>query len=105
MGDDWYPEGFDGKREKRVKYVVNDVEVSVVAERVQYYDKDGKLITESLKDYPAGRSNPNTPPWTSSSRPGGGSTVNRPSWKNSKAGACCWKPWKKRSGRVLTPST
>ena len=50
-GDDSYPEGFDGKREKRVKYVVNDVEVSVVAERVQYYDKDGKLITESLKDY------------------------------------------------------
>lgn len=35
----------------RVKYVVNDVEVSVIAERVQYYGKDGKLITESLKDY------------------------------------------------------
>jgi type I restriction enzyme R subunit len=36
---------------KRVKYVVNDVPVTVVSERVQYYDKDGKLITESLKDY------------------------------------------------------
>ena len=35
----------------RVKYVVDDVEVSIVAERVQYYGKDGKLITESLKDY------------------------------------------------------
>jgi len=35
----------------RVKYVVDDVEVSVVAERVQYYGKDGKLITESLKDF------------------------------------------------------
>jgi len=35
----------------RVKYVVDDVEVSVVAERVQYYGKDGRLITESLKDY------------------------------------------------------
>ena len=35
----------------RRKYVVGDVTVSVVAERVQYYDKDGKLITESLKDY------------------------------------------------------
>jgi len=33
------------------KYVVGDVEVSVIAERVQYYGKDGKLITESLKDY------------------------------------------------------
>ncbi|MCF8240764.1 MAG: DEAD/DEAH box helicase family protein [Melioribacteraceae bacterium] len=38
-----------GKAQK--KYYVNDVPVSVVAERVQYYDKDGKLITESLKDY------------------------------------------------------
>ncbi len=33
------------------KYVVDDVEVWVVAERVQYYGKYGKLITESLKDY------------------------------------------------------
>lgn len=36
---------------QRVKYYVGDVEVSVVSERVQYYGKDGKLITESLKDY------------------------------------------------------
>lgn len=36
---------------RRVKYVVNDVAVWVVAERVQYYGKEGKLITESLKDY------------------------------------------------------
>jgi type I restriction enzyme R subunit len=36
---------------KRVKYVVADVPVYVVAERVQYYGKDGKLITESLRDY------------------------------------------------------
>ncbi|MBK8170728.1 MAG: DEAD/DEAH box helicase family protein [Sandaracinaceae bacterium] len=35
----------------RVKYVVGDVPVHVVAERVQYYGKDGKLITESLRDY------------------------------------------------------
>jgi type I restriction enzyme R subunit len=41
--------GDDGQ--KRIKYVVNDVPVKVVAERVQYYDKQGKLITESLKDY------------------------------------------------------
>jgi type I restriction enzyme, R subunit len=27
------------------------VKFTVVAERVQYYDRDGKLITESLKDY------------------------------------------------------
>lgn len=33
------------------KYYVIDVPVSVVNERVQYYGADGKLITESLKDY------------------------------------------------------
>ncbi|MDD1694671.1 MAG: DEAD/DEAH box helicase family protein [Methanoregula sp.] len=33
------------------RYVVNDVPVSVVAERVQYIAADGKLITESLEDY------------------------------------------------------
>ncbi|MBK9385023.1 MAG: DEAD/DEAH box helicase family protein [Planctomycetes bacterium] len=33
------------------KYVVSGVEVRVLAERVQYYDQDGKLITESLTDY------------------------------------------------------
>lgn len=36
---------------KRVKYVLGDVTVYVVSERVQYYGPDGKLITESLKDY------------------------------------------------------
>ncbi|MBI5759170.1 MAG: DEAD/DEAH box helicase family protein [Planctomycetales bacterium] len=35
----------------RKKYVVADVTVKVVSERVQYYGNDGKLITESLKDY------------------------------------------------------
>lgn len=32
-------------------YVVSGVRFTVVAERVQYYDRDGKLVTESLKDY------------------------------------------------------
>ena len=35
----------------RTKYYVNDVPVWVVAERVQYYDADGRLVTESLKEY------------------------------------------------------
>ncbi len=41
--------GEDGTRVRR--YVVANVEVKVAAERVQYFDADGKLITESLKDY------------------------------------------------------
>jgi type I restriction enzyme R subunit len=40
----------DGSSSVR-KYYVNNVTVSVAAERVQYYDASGKLITESLKDY------------------------------------------------------
>lgn len=42
-----YPEPTDKVR----RYVVSNVEVSVVAERVQFFDPSGKLITESLKDY------------------------------------------------------
>jgi type I restriction enzyme R subunit len=41
--------GAGGRR--RVRYVVGDVPVYIVAERVQYYGKDGKLIAESLRDY------------------------------------------------------
>jgi len=36
---------------KRIKYVIDKLPVSVVAERVLYYGSDGKLITESLRDY------------------------------------------------------
>jgi type I restriction enzyme R subunit len=35
----------------RIKYRVNDVDVTIINERVQYYDKDGKLVTESVTDY------------------------------------------------------
>lgn len=37
--------------EKKKKVYVNNVEVTVLSARVQYYDKDGKLVTESLKDF------------------------------------------------------
>lgn len=56
-GDEWPDDqtpddgGEGDKTRKRRKYYVDDVEVRVAVERVQYYDKDGKLITESLKDY------------------------------------------------------
>ena len=41
----------DEPNSKRIKYVLGDVTVYVVSERVQYYGPEGKLITESLKDY------------------------------------------------------
>lgn len=37
--------------ERPTRYVVDDVPVTIVSERVQYLDGEGKLITESLKDY------------------------------------------------------
>ncbi|EWS96489.1 DEAD/DEAH box helicase [Pseudoalteromonas sp. SCSIO_11900] len=45
-GDDW------GEEEQKVnRYHVNGVSVKKLGERVQYYDEDGKLVTESFKDY------------------------------------------------------
>ncbi|WP_372744420.1 EcoAI/FtnUII family type I restriction enzme subunit R [Lutibacter sp.] len=41
----------DNEEEEVKKYYVNQIPVSIINERVQYYGKDGKLITESLKDY------------------------------------------------------
>lgn len=43
--------GRTGQSARRTKYYVGDVEVRLVSERVQYYGKDVKLITESLNDY------------------------------------------------------
>ena len=46
--NDW---GNDEGSGKPKKYYVKDVEFKVLSERIQYIDKDGKLITESLIDY------------------------------------------------------
>ncbi len=43
--------GEEGEPQPPRKYYVNNIPVSVATERVQYYGADGKLITESLKDY------------------------------------------------------
>ncbi|RNI27381.1 DEAD/DEAH box helicase [Rufibacter immobilis] len=45
------PPTIDPGTGKPRKYYLNDVAVTVANERVQYYGADGKLITESLKDY------------------------------------------------------
>ena len=48
--DDPFGEGEEGGP-KRIKYVIDSIPIYVIAERVQYYGPDGKLITESLHDY------------------------------------------------------
>ncbi|WP_201579551.1 DEAD/DEAH box helicase family protein [Psychrobacter sp. Pi2-52] len=45
MGDDI------GVSEPAKKYHVKGVSVQVMAQRIQYYDTDGKLVTESFQDY------------------------------------------------------
>lgn len=39
------------EEEPKKKVYINNVEVTLLSERVQFYDKDGKLVTESLKDF------------------------------------------------------
>jgi type I restriction enzyme R subunit len=46
-GEDDEPEGPQATR----KYVFNNVEVNIVAERVEYLGPDGKLVTESYRDF------------------------------------------------------
>ena len=41
----------DDDENKVRKFYVNGVDVKVLAKRVQYYDSDGKLVTESFQDY------------------------------------------------------
>jgi type I restriction enzyme R subunit len=40
-----------GKKEPFIKFHISGITVKKLAERVQYYDSDGKLVTESFKDY------------------------------------------------------
>lgn len=67
QSEDYDPENYKGKKPvyvdlpdvksidseptRKRKVYINDVEVVLVSERVQYYDKDGKLVTESLKGF------------------------------------------------------
>lgn len=68
QSEDYDPENYKGKKkvvidvnppkdidppggEKKKKIYINNVEVVLLSERVQYYDKDGKLVTESLIDF------------------------------------------------------
>ncbi|MBF0268789.1 MAG: DEAD/DEAH box helicase family protein [Alphaproteobacteria bacterium] len=47
---DGFPEGPTGGESRR-KIYVDGVKATIIAERVEYLDENGKLITESLRDY------------------------------------------------------
>jgi len=48
---DEYPDTGDSESKGRKKFYVDNVPVKVLNRRVQYYDEDGKLTTESLRDF------------------------------------------------------
>lgn len=50
-GEKIRPQPINPEPGQGIRYFVSDVPVTVVAERVQYIGPDGKLITESLKDF------------------------------------------------------
>ncbi len=54
-GIDWDSDGRDDggaiEDDEAKRFYVNNVEVKLLNQRVQFYDDDGKLVTESLKDY------------------------------------------------------
>lgn len=41
----------DGRVGRRQKFYVDGVEVTIIAQRVEYYDENGKLVTESFRTY------------------------------------------------------
>lgn len=49
-GEDLPPDTTDDNNEN-VKYRVSGVPVQIINERIQYYDTDGKLVTESIVDF------------------------------------------------------
>ena len=78
---------------------------SVVAERVQYYGNDGKLITESLTDYTKKTVTSVSPRSTISSGTGARRSGRPPSSKSCASRACCLRSCKTKSTRISTLST
>jgi hypothetical protein len=87
-----------------IKYVLGNVTVHVVAERVQY-GPEGKLITESLKDYTRQPYARTTHPLMTSCAAGTRPSVRPPSYANWKSMACCLIRWPKKLASISTPST
>lgn len=87
--------------EPRRKVTVHGVEVSIVKERVQYLGGDGKIITESLRDYIPTTKNPaSIPCWTKPPQPSA-SVPQR--WRPLSTCCCLWIPGRQKSSRRFTP--
>jgi type I restriction enzyme R subunit len=71
--------GAAGGTDKPRKYQIGGrVTVAIARERVQYLDANGKLVTESLRDFTRINLAKNTNRWTPLCRPGAAPTASRP---------------------------
>ncbi len=50
-GEEWDDDGGEIEEDEVKRFYVDNVEVKLLNRRIQYYGDDGKLVTESLKDY------------------------------------------------------
>ena len=81
----------DGGPQRKID--VDGVRASIIAERVEYLDENGKLVTESLRDFTKKALRTTSPASMTSSSAGGPQRANRRSSKN-------WKPRACRSTRL-----
>ena len=91
---------------KRIKFVIGEVvKVRVIAERVQYYGPDGKLITESLKDYTRKTVRKDYDPSTISQQWDKAERKKPLSLRAGRAWRHCWNPCRRQWAKTLMPST
>jgi type I restriction enzyme R subunit len=90
--------------EPRDRYVVDDVEVKVLGERVQYFDRHGRLITESLRDYTRKTITAEYADLDSFIRRWSAADKKEAVARDWRSAAFCWTHWPKRSAGTTTPS-
>lgn len=92
--------------EKKIrKFHVNGVAVGVIAQRVQYYDADGKLVTESFKDYTRKTLPKNMPRWMTLPASGRTPIAKKRSFTSWSNRGSSGKYWQKKSVKISTRST
>ena len=92
--------------ERRGKIYVDGVSATIIAERVEYLDDNGKLVTESLRDFSKKGTARNASPASTTSSPAGRRrTESRPSSMNWPPRGCRWNRLPRKWARTSTPST
>ena len=91
--------------EARPKFYIHGKIVTILAERIEYLDENGKLVTESLRDYSKKHCGSNMPASMLFSSAGRAPSASRRSLRNSPPRAFCSIRWPTRWARTSTRST